>query len=389
MSELGLCAVTGGHGFLGHFLCLYLTEFGYKVRVLDIIDKPRNWNQAMFHKLGNPDLMEYIKCDITNTKELASALLDVNTIFHTCSITDIRQCPNMANLYNVNVNATRKILNLVTKNKRLSSTVRNFIYTSSIAVLAQNSHHLIQVDEKTPKINVTNYNYFRNNYAKSKRMAEDVIESFKNDTSNNIRYAILRISSLFGPFDPIFDGRIHKLRASRHRMLAASGLPDGRELSKMSFNYVENVCKIMIIIARNLDKSCIKNEIFHTKCFDANRTDLNRYRILNIGKKYQENEYRIRYYIIVIFALLYDLIAVIAFGIFGKRMGEPMLAFGKFSIDMICYERTFNDSKLKNALIKCQDSNDEKFRLFTKDEAIQRTQYWIKKLDQLDAKKDK
>ena len=59
------------------------------------------------------------------------------------------------------------------------------------------------------KYDIKNYNYFQNNCAKAKRMTEDAIDSFKNDNSN-IRYGILRISSLFGPF----------------YLMAARGLPE-------------------------------------------------------------------------------------------------------------------------------------------------------------------
>ena len=173
MSDLGLCAVTGGNGWLASQMVSKLTQQGYTVVVIDISDALISIDENInpYCKIDK-QLTKYIKCDITNKDELCNALKDVKTVFHVCSITDIRMCPS-DNLEKVNINGTENVIFSCIKNN-----VTNLVYTSSIEAV-NNGKVKDQATEDEPYV----YNY--NTYGKTKAVAEKlIIDAGKNNNIN-------------------------------------------------------------------------------------------------------------------------------------------------------------------------------------------------------------
>ena len=431
-SDLGLCAVIGGYGYLGYFVALHLSHRGYKVRILDLSDSPRAFDKSLFSAdgcfapLGNESLISHIRCDITKSDELQQGLVGVETIFHTCAICDIRKAPNRDILYGVNVGAMETILKLINTDAELIKTVKRIIYTGSIAAIAKRCTHASLVSEDLSRVNTKDYSYHDCHYAKSKAMAELLMEKYMSNTGNNISYCILRITCLSGPFDPMF-GKTEKERYDTlssmikfpYRTLSADVKKDlsnldgelcqdkrydknGKYRCKITINYVENIAMTLIAIARKLslknarnkkekekekekegEWQLFENEIFHTKDFDINRWDYVRYELLEQDKN--GSEYKIPYLFLIYLAMMWDVVQLLIYTLFGKLIGDPVVSLCEYGIDMMSFDRTVSDRKLKNRLKQDEKTGQLKdfqdIRLYTTQEILQRMRAWIKVLE--------
>lgn len=107
--------VTGGAGFIGSHLVDKLLKEGYKVRILDNLDPQVHQNKI-------PEYLnkkaEFIKGDITNTKDIQKAVLGVDAIFHEAAVVGVGQSMYEIEhyIYN-NTLGTAKLLDFLANNK--------------------------------------------------------------------------------------------------------------------------------------------------------------------------------------------------------------------------------------------------------------------------------
>ena len=419
--DLGVCAVIGGYGFLGYFLALHLSERGYKVRILDIADRPRTFDKSLLspddpmYSLGNQELIEPIRCDITNPDDLRRGLNGICTIFHTCAVTDTRKYPNYKVLYGVNLEAVKSILELINTDPTLCTTVRRFIYTGSIAALLENDKHISLATEELERIDTVNYSYHCNNYGKSKAMAELEIEKYikkgVKSMNKDLSYVILRVTCLCGKFDPMFGDStmqaydtIWQLRTFRFRTLSANLRDDLSNLNgkyagkdcvyetngsyrcQMTHNYVENVAMTQIAVARKLamkESEKFKNELFHLfGDLSMNRWDFLRY--VCLGENKNQTELQIPHWIFVMIAMIIDIIQLLVCALFGRYLLPPALNLGKYSIDMCNFDRTVDDQKLRRVLKVDRNSGKTEFddiRLYTPQEVEKAMKEWVNSVE--------
>ena len=111
--------VTGGSGFLGRHLLQTLIGLGHSVRCFDIL--PANHDARVIFFQG----------DISSEEDqelLEEACQDVDTVFHTASLTD--PLATFDAIWRVNVLGTKNVLRAAK-----ATGVRNLIYTSTTAVI--------------------------------------------------------------------------------------------------------------------------------------------------------------------------------------------------------------------------------------------------------------
>ena len=177
-SQLGLCAVTGGNGWLGSQIVSKLTQMGCNVVSIDISD-----DIIAINKTINPyckiekSLVKYIKCDIRNVDKLSKVLKDVKTVFHVCSITDIRMCPSDL-LEDVNINGTKSVISGC-----ISNNITNLVYTSSIDSVIEGDVK-DQCTENYPWV----YDYCV--YGKTKAVCEELILNAGKNNNINVAWYV-------------------------------------------------------------------------------------------------------------------------------------------------------------------------------------------------------
>ena len=148
--------ITGGCGYTGTILTKTLLKLGYKVKVID--------NQWFGNHLKKHSNLKIFKQDIRDIKE--NIFKKVKTVVHLANIPNDPSVELNQNLsWEVNVLATKKIIELSVKNK-----VKQFIYASSGSVYGIKKEK--KVTENLLPVPISTYN-------KTKMIAEKVLESYK------------------------------------------------------------------------------------------------------------------------------------------------------------------------------------------------------------------
>lgn len=173
--------ITGGNGYIGARLCLYLANEGNQVIPVCFPFAPKNedWNSKMFAILEGD-----IRQDETITK---IAELTPDVIIHLVSLNhfDSEKEPGFVN--DVNVLPTWRLLDACTKNG-----LKKFIYFSTIQVYGKLPNSII--DETYPVKTV-------NTYGLTHLLSEQICDHYNRKTETNV--ISIRLSNSYG--DPIFD----------------------------------------------------------------------------------------------------------------------------------------------------------------------------------------
>lgn len=163
--------VTGGAGFIGSHLCDNLISKGHHVVCLDNFVTGSKKN---IERLINNDNFQLIQASVTESLHISK----VDGIFHLASPTDPVKVREYASLtLESNIVGTSILLNEA-KNQNAS-----FLFVSSVRV----------------------FDAFTTNYNKSKKIGEEICQSFIDDGAD---VKIARLASVYGPKMPIEDGRV-------------------------------------------------------------------------------------------------------------------------------------------------------------------------------------
>eukprot|EP01084_Bolivina_argentea_P204507 349249_1 len=253
-TNLGICGVIGGNGFLGNNITQQLYDQGHIVKVLDI---QNNLNKSITGDI------EYIQCDITKKQDVNDSLKHINTIFHCASFIDIRRSPS-PRLSDVNVNGTQNILNFSNDTSNEFNNVKNIIYTSSIEVASADFsfHNTGYVNLKENQL--TAYGVPKTNqYAETKTIAEYMILNNKS-INKNINVSAIRLGHIYGVHDPILIQIMSTIKRTGPFIYDVVGL--------LSSNYVENAAFAHIQVADKLAENApgVDGEVFNYKDIDTN-----------------------------------------------------------------------------------------------------------------------
>ncbi len=172
--------VTGGAGFIGHNLALYLADRGYDVVVYDSLERASNLGVIKVKEKGIPVIVG----DVRDEGKLKSSLRDVDVVVHAAAYVDVEESFRKPLMYfNNNVLGT-----FSTVKCSVESNVEFVVYLSSAAVYGEPKY--LPIDEKHPLEPISPYGL-------SKLMGEYVLNFYSR--VYGLKYAILRIFNVYGP----------------------------------------------------------------------------------------------------------------------------------------------------------------------------------------------
>ncbi|MBI5675208.1 MAG: SDR family NAD(P)-dependent oxidoreductase [Nitrospirae bacterium] len=136
--------ITGGAGFIGSHTADRLISKGYKVKILDNLQKP-------VHLKGKPDYLnkdaEFILGDVRDKAALEKAMNGVDAIYHLAAYQDY--LPDFSTYFHVNSVSTALIYEIIVE-KNLP--VKKVIIASSQAVLGEGLYRCSEHGEISPDI---------------------------------------------------------------------------------------------------------------------------------------------------------------------------------------------------------------------------------------------
>ena len=171
--------ITGGAGFIGSQLGLYLVEKKHDVIPLDNLKFGYLYNFANNKKL----LSNFIKIDIRDPK-LENIMKKIDVVFHIAGIISLPGCNNDPyEAYSVNVAGTANVLEMARRNE-----VKKVIFASTSA-LYENETSTPFKESTVPDPTLI--------YAQTKKASEDLCNSFVKMYGMDI--TILRFFNVYGP----------------------------------------------------------------------------------------------------------------------------------------------------------------------------------------------
>ena len=348
-SNLGLCAVIGGNGFLGSNVAQQLNQKGYKVRVLDIQNELNDKNHP-----NDKSNIEYSKCDITKIDEVYDSLKGVKTIFHCASMIDIRCSPSPL-LYDVNVNGTKNILDFCNDINNANE-VQNIIYTSTFEVFNVDGDEFKDIKEDEVSYGQKHYN----GYGQTKAIAEEMF--IQNKSKNKeIKLSAIRLGAIFGINSELL---LKGLEAA----IEKGPTSIGNDHVKMSGCYVENAAFAHIQIAEALHNDDVDGQVFHYKDLDTSWETL----MLRDLYGYNDKEIKkISNNVIYYIAMIMDYKQYIYHKVFNKLTGHPAIGLNILGVTMLGSDHTINTDKF-NKIIGYNPP-------YSVEEAIKKTNSWLDK----------
>ncbi|AOP31644.1 3 beta-hydroxysteroid dehydrogenase/delta 5-_4 isomerase [Skunkpox virus] len=163
---MAVYAVTGGAGFLGSYIVKLLINMDdvQEIRVIDIVDTEHP------HTSRVKDI-KYIKCDINDFSKMREALDGVNLIIHAAALVDVFGKYTDSEIMNVNYYGTQTVLAAC-----VDLGIKYLIYTSSMEVIGPNKKGDPFIGNEYTPYDISPGHV----YAKSKRMAEELVMSANN-----------------------------------------------------------------------------------------------------------------------------------------------------------------------------------------------------------------
>ncbi len=202
--------ITGSNGYLGQFLCNYLSETGISVNALS---RGENKNPSI-------NSHNYFGVDLTVEKDVSGVVASINPeiIIHNAAMSKPDVCAsNKEACVLQNVTATKYLLEAAAKKNA------RFIYVSTDFIFGENGPH--SEDTIPDPLNF---------YGETKLMAEELVKS------SGVSYAIMRPVFIYGPcyagMRPTF---LHWVKNSLENNKAIKVVDD----QKRTPTYVIDICK--------------------------------------------------------------------------------------------------------------------------------------------------
>lgn len=132
MSSANSVLVTGGAGFIGSHTVDLLIERGYRVRILDCLERPT-------HLTGKPEHLnrdaEFIRGDIRNLDDLSRALIGMDSVLHLAATGGFT--PDIAKYFDTNSIGTANLLELI---QQQNFHVRRIVVASSVGIYGEGQY---------------------------------------------------------------------------------------------------------------------------------------------------------------------------------------------------------------------------------------------------------
>lgn len=175
--------ITGGCGFIGTNLVKYLSDRGYKVRILDNLStSSRIW--ATDRRQSKLPPVALITGDIRDREVVEKAVAGVDAVVHLAAYTSVvDSLGNPDEVFDINVNGTFNLLEACHHHG-----VENFIFASSNAT----------VGEQAPPIDETKVPQPLSPYGASKLAGEALCSTYHH--SFGLRSVSLRFANCYGPY---------------------------------------------------------------------------------------------------------------------------------------------------------------------------------------------
>lgn len=171
--------ITGGAGFIGSQLGLYLDKKKYDVTLLDNLSSGYIYNFSRRQKLVN----NFICMDIRDSK-LVKVMRNIDIVFHIAGFVSLPGCnDDPAQAYSINVAGTANVLEAARRNN-----VKKFIFASTAALYE---------NEKTLPFSESVFLTPTLIYAQTKKAAEDLCKSYIK--MYNMDITLLRLFNVYGP----------------------------------------------------------------------------------------------------------------------------------------------------------------------------------------------
>ena len=245
------CLVIGGAGNLGGHLVRLLLETGAKsVASFDILP----------YSGLNAEKVESFTGDITDYEAVLNSLDNVDTVFHTASIIDIRPQPSLR-MHAVNVDGTFNVIRAC----KAAMGVRTLIYTSSLEVVSGTMADgtvakLDGVDESVPIPASHNLPY-----AATKAEAERLILAAN---STELRTCSVRPGYIVGPGSIGMRMEMARAKQRSDRYVSA------RVPAKISSVHPRNAALAHLLAAEQIEHPSVNGCCFFIKDFDANVVEM-------------------------------------------------------------------------------------------------------------------
>lgn len=242
-SERPVSLVTGSCGFMGTHMCEMLHEAGHRVRATDLASAYENDNRktgrfpGVIKKLG----IEFIPSDMTKPDTLAPITRGVNYVFHIASVFNY-SAPREV-LYNVNVEGTRQLCELIIKKKGLK---RMVLWGAGGVYGLPSQGTKIPITEDMPPNPP-------NNYLSSKSEQERVVMEY--GRNKGLPYTIIRPTTVYGPRGVYGGGQLIMQAATMKIAAVPSNFT-----SRIPFVHVRDVCGSALFLC---DKEAAKNQVYN------------------------------------------------------------------------------------------------------------------------------
>lgn len=230
--------ITGGSGYIGSRLSLYLSQKGFDIIPLcnSKIPNNREWVQSM-HLVLQGDLRD--KATLNNIEAVRP-----DVIIHLVSLDHNQSGLNIEETLQVNVQSTWELLGL-----SASIGLEKFIYFSTTQVYGQISEKVVTENTKLRPVNA---------YGLTHKMSEDLVDFYKR--SRNLDAVSLRLSNSYG--EPVFNysngwslvlNEICKSVFNTGRVVLST---DGT--SKRDFIHYNSILHVVeqLIVKKNINQSC-------------------------------------------------------------------------------------------------------------------------------------
>lgn len=171
--------VTGGAGFIGHNVAIYLKSRGYEAIALDNLKRTTEFACKRLAAYNVP----IIKGDVLNTNVLKSAFSNVDIVVHAAAHVSVEESMKKPAMYfKNNVAGTANVAHVC-----LRKGVKLLIYVSSAAVYG--NPITLPISETHPTNPISPYGL-------SKLMGEEVVKFYG---GRGLKYVILRLFNAYGP----------------------------------------------------------------------------------------------------------------------------------------------------------------------------------------------
>jgi 3beta-hydroxy-delta5-steroid dehydrogenase/steroid delta-isomerase len=229
-AQLGRVLVTGGAGFVGQNLANTLLALGCQVRVLDLAPCP----------IEHPQL-DKVQGNICDKDLVAEACKDIDTVFHTAAIIEIRASSSVSEQvrklsYDINLGGTKHIVAGC-----LAHGVKRLVYTSSNSVVIDGQP--ISSGNET----LSYVEKYRDLYTETKTMAERYV--LANNGKDGLYTCAIRPSGIWGPGDQtMFKRLIEQLINGVLKFKVGDGS------AKLDNSYVHNLIHGKLLAASQLSR---------------------------------------------------------------------------------------------------------------------------------------